>query len=59
MGVGHASVVGAVGPAGVVELPVGNGGGVIVALEEVDTPVDSRIELGRENCPVRSPSLGL
>jgi hypothetical protein len=60
VGLGHASVVlltGAVGPTGTVELPVGNGGGVVVAFEEVEIPVES--EMGRVNDPVRSPSLGL
>lgn len=59
MGLGHASVVGAVGPAGVVELPVRNGGGVVVAFDDVDTPVERGIELGREYDPVRSPALKL
>lgn len=54
MGLGHASVIGAVGPPGIVELPVANGGGVVVAFEDVDTPVD-RMEPVRENDPVRSP----
>lgn len=55
VGLGHASVTGAVGPVGMVELPVGNGGGVVVAFEEVVTPVDSGTE--GENDPVRGWSL--
>jgi hypothetical protein len=46
VGLGHASVVGAVGPEGTVELPVGKGGGVVVAFEDVVTPVDSGTERG-------------
>lgn len=52
VGLGHASVVGAVGPEGSVELPVGNGGGVVVAFEDVMMPVDSSTE--REILPKRS-----
>lgn len=54
VGLGQASVIGAVGPEGIVELPVGNGGGVIVAFDEVITPVVSMI--GREKNPVRFSS---
>jgi hypothetical protein len=50
--IGHASVVrlaGTVGPRGTVELPVGKGGGVVVAFEEkLDTPVPVDSVTGRE-----------
>lgn len=59
VGLGHASVVCAVGPEGSVELPVGKGGGVAVMLPEPEEPVvkikeEARV---RVNVPLRSPSL--
>lgn len=51
VGLGQASVTGAVGPVGSVEFPVGNGG-VVVAFEDVDTPV-VRMRVVVEKNPVR------
>lgn len=57
VGLGQASVSGAVGPEGSVKLPVGKGGGVAVILPKPPVPVVSATLDERVNRPVRSPSL--
>lgn len=57
VGLGQASVSGAVGPEGSVELPVGKGGGVVVRLPKPPVPVVSAKLEERLNWPLRSPSL--
>ncbi|KAF2624582.1 hypothetical protein BU25DRAFT_155828 [Macroventuria anomochaeta] len=56
VGLGHASVVGAHSPTESVEVPVGNGGEVLVALNEPDAPVESSTEIEEQlKRPVPSP----
>jgi hypothetical protein len=57
VGLGQASVSGAVGPEGSVELLVGKGGGVAVTLPKPPVPVVSATLDERVNRPVRSPPL--
>lgn len=57
VGLGHASVVGAVGPEGSVELPVGKAGVVAVMLPKPPVPVVRIIPEDRLNRPVRSTSV--
>ena len=57
VGLGHASVVGAVGPEGRVELPVGKAGMVAVMLPKPPVPVVRTMPEDRLNRPVRSSPL--
>lgn len=57
VGLGQASVNGAVGPEGSVELPVGNGGWVAVMLPKPPVPVVRVLPDERLNLPVRSSPL--
>ena len=57
VGLGQASVSGAAGPEGSVELPVGKGGGVVVMLPKPPVPVVSATLDERVNRPERLSSL--
>lgn len=57
VGLGQASVSGAVGPEGSVVLPVGNGGTVAVMLPKPPVPVVNATLDERVYDPLRSPSL--
>lgn len=57
VGLGQASVRGAVGPEGSVELPVGKGGGVAVILPKPPVPVVNATLDERVNRPERSSPL--